>query len=184
MKMKMSSLFACLAVLLFATNASAITTAVVGSADTLIAADNLGNSGNEEEWIEGILGFDVDYEQIPGSDGENSPNWDAVTDDPAGTDLWAFNFGAGNGGDYFLIKTGNILSGPYAGETHFLYQNLASLQYAVIDLLELGGDITIGKVSHVGTTGTTTQVPDGGSTLLLLGAALSGLGVARRFTKF
>ena len=40
------------------------------------------------------------------------------------------------------------------------------------------------RVSHVTTFGgKTTTVPDGGATLILLGAALSGLGAARRFMK-
>jgi hypothetical protein len=65
--------------------------------------------------------------------------------------------------------------------THFLYENLTELQYGVVDLTELGLQVTnVSKISHVGNVNP-VAVPDGGATLLLLGAALGGLGAARRF---
>ena len=181
---KIPSLLACLAVLLFSTNASAIDIGVVGGADDLLAGGLLADNSNptsEEQFIEAallaLLGVSVDitYTQLPNSD---DSFWQEVTGEPVG-DLYAFNLGAAGGAEYFVIKTGNNST----GNNIFLYDNLDSVQYAVIDLDVFPDDFNIGKVSHTGATaaGTTTPVPDGGATLILLGAALSGLGMARRF---
>jgi len=177
------------AVVAFAANASAGTIAytTVVQADTYVTAANLADSGaaTEEAWVETFLGTNVTYEQLSNS---GASKWLQVTGDPTGTDLYAYDFGVANGGDYFVVKTGNIAGTSFE---HFLYNNLISLQYAVIDLNNFGLNLVIevGKVSHVGEVnpggGTPTQfsVPDGGATVLMLGAALSGLGIARRFMR-
>ena len=75
---------------------------------------------------------------------------------------------------YFFIKTG----AKQDGFDHFLFENLESLSWAVIDLPGL--DIkNIGKLSHVGEVGgggapPQEQVPEPG-TILLLGGGLLGL---------
>jgi len=52
------------------------------------------------------------------------------------------------------------------------------------DVMQNGGVAGNGLSGVLGFNGSTTTVPDGGSTIMLLGAALSGLGlVARRFKK-
>ena len=157
---------------------------MVGFADEQLAAGLLADDSNptsEEAFIEAALAallggpVDITYTKLPAS---NFSNWVEVTGELAG-DLYAFNLGAAAGAEYFIIKT----ESNSTGSNIFLYNNLISLQYTVIDLEEFPDDFNIGKVRYTGSTaaGTTTPVPDGGATLILLGAALSGLGMARRF---
>ena len=85
------------------------------------------------------------------------------------------------GSDYALVK----YDGPNAG---YVLYNVADFDGGSGNLPEfsysLWGKAEQYRVSHVTTFGgTTTTVPDGGATLILLGAALSGLGAARRFMK-
>jgi VPDSG-CTERM motif len=188
---RIPSLLGCLAVLLFSTNASAIGFDVVEGADDLLSSGFIANSNpdTEEAFIEAALAallggpVDITYTKLADSSDEF---WDEVTGEPVG-DLYAFDLKAAGGAEYFVIKTGNTDPGSPpdpSSENIFLYDNLISLQYAVIDLDELPDDFNIGRVSHTGATGSTggpTPVPDGGATLILLGAALSGLGMARRF---
>ncbi len=177
--------------MVFASTVSAIPAGVVGFEDDLVAWDTLSPSSeaNEAQWVADYLGVAVatiTYTQLADSVSEGIPNWLEVTGDSE--DLWAFDLGSVNP-DLFIVKTGNNvgLAGDGSSETfsHYLFDNLASLQYGVINLNDFEaatGNITIDIVSHVGTSGG-TPVPEPG-TLLLLGSGLIGLGMLRkRFSK-
>ena len=84
---------------------------------------------------------------------------------------------------FFFIKigTGKFLDGT----SHFLFQNLASLDYGVVNLANIDEIWCIKRnddvFSHVGEIGT-APVPEPG-TMLLLGAGLLGLAGFRRKMK-
>jgi hypothetical protein len=163
-------------------SAFAIPISTVGGADDLVAWTTLGNSGDATEagFIASYLGVDassINYTKVAASGGANWLSVDGYSN------LKAFAFGA-DLPDLFLVKTGSGVgvdgvSGTY---THYLYQNLSSLLYGVIDLDDFTrthGAIEIGMVSHVGVSGTTTSVPEP-STLSLLGAGLVAAAALRR----
>jgi hypothetical protein len=145
----------------------------VGSADTLLASTDLGNSGEgtEASWISGVLGFAVSFADK--TECEVGCSWEAVTGGGAG--LYALELI--DTPNYFLVKTGN---GSSTGDTHFLFQNVASLDYAVFSLAQLGfgSRITISKVSHVSEFGS-TPVPEP-ATVGLLGLGVLGLAFGKR----
>jgi len=154
---------------------------VVGSIDQLIAQTNLDNSGDttERAWVASVLNLELDdlvYEEKTNVSGAN---WELVTGTFPG--VWAFELSGPV--DWFLIKTGNIGGGQE--NRHFLFDNLGSLDYAVVRLLDMGitSVSNISKISHVGEfNGPNIQVPEPGS-LALFGIGLLGLGLARRKAK-
>ena len=177
------------ATLLVSTNASAIPLATVGQVDEFIqSAPWNSGAGNEQTWVALALGVNsADYTQLQGS---GSSVWQPVTGGPAGTNLYAIDFGAfGFLPAYFLVKTGNLAA---TNDDHFLYRNLSEARYGIIDLNDFGDDLTIevGKISHAGVAGgTTLQAPTPApmpepTTLLLLGSGLALVArqVRRRWT--
>lgn len=153
-----------------------IGTTDVGAVDQIFASADLSNSGDavEEAWIESVLGFDVNL-----SYKNDSTSWALVNNE---TSIYASELVTNT--DYFIVKYGN---GGISGlDSHFLYQNLDALMYAVIDLdlVSTAKNFNIGRVSHITEFGsTTTDVPEPG-TLMLLGLGLLGMfGAARRSKK-
>lgn len=149
----------------------------VGSVDQLLASTKLGSSSEstESSWASGILGFNVTFEtRINGSGA-----WSSVDSNPG---LYAIDFGA-DGDDplYYLVKTGAGSSvGP--GDTHFLFQNLESFRYGLINLGDLGfSSLMVGKISHatIFDSGGGTSVPEPGL-FVLLGTGMLALILIRR----
>lgn len=152
-------------------SAWAIPMATVGGIDTFLSSTSLANSSDalEMNWAGTVVGFDLTLEgKIEGNSG-----WLSV-DNTTGVYALALT---GNPA-YFLVKTGNNGTG-YSPHTDFLFENVASLSWAVVDLNALGIK-EIGKVSHINQfNGGTASVPEP-STMLLIGSGLIGLGWHRR----
>ena len=170
-----------MALLATTASASSLTLAEVGGVDTLIASADV-NSGdpNELAWISQVTGVplaNLTYSKIAASGGDK---WQPIS----GTDnLFAFDLGSEP--TWFLVKTG--AGGSF---DHYLYENVADPEWAVIDFTELGfDDINIGKVSHVAiasdpSSEQTAPVPEPASlTLLGLGLSASAAAVRRRRRK-
>jgi hypothetical protein len=161
----------------FMSSAWSIPLSDLGSVDKLLASDKLANSGESTEsaWASGILGFNVTFDtKINGSGA-----WSTVDSNPG---LYAVDFGA-DGDDplYYLVKTGaGSTTGP--GDTHFLFQNLDSFRYGLINLGDLGfSSLMVGKISHttIFDGGGGTSVPEPGL-FVLLGTGLLALTLIRR----
>lgn len=139
----------------------------VGDVDSILFTTSLSNSSEaaEEAWVESVLGFDVNFDYK--NDGAFS--WNLVDGE---TDIFeqALSFDP----EYYLVKLGN---GSFSGDTHVLYDNAASLSFAVIGLTALGQGVTIDitRVSHIAEY----SIPEPG-TLALFGMGLLGLAFASR----
>ena len=191
MKTLLTTLFAT-AMLALSCNASAVTIANVGNYDTLVTTtdiifanpNTLPNSGAEEAWIEGVLGFDVTYTQLSDTDSDGD-NWVSVSDGVDGD--YAFDLSPYNP-EYFLVKVGGG-GGTGTDETHYLFDNAVSMEWAFLNLEVFGDGVSltnIGVVSHVGVSDgncegpcvNTVPIP---AAVWLFGSGLIGLvAVARR----
>lgn len=188
--MKKVLLATCLAGL-FTSQAHAIALIDVTQVDTLLASAHV-NSGDaaEEAWVEEVLNVDVTLEY---KTADMAGAWEAV--DEIGS---AYAYALQSPVEYFVIKTGNLHDGDMIN--HFLYQNVANFDYAVVDLegildevygVGAWGDtelsnINLGKISHVDEFSggiTTTPIP---AAAWLFGTALAGIAglrARRRKTK-
>ena len=172
-----------LVALVFSLNANALLMSEVGDVDTFIASDTLSNSGaaTEEAWVESVLGFDVSFIE---KDDSGASTWQLISDENDGDgieDIFAKQIDELT--DYFLLKLGN---GGTNIESHYLFQNIGKLDWAVVDFSTAGVDlsvkkINIGRVSHDVTLDNTTtyNVPEP-SACLLVGLGLIGLVYTRR----
>lgn len=161
------------AIALFATNAAALMYETYGDVDQLVYSGSLGNSGDaaEIQFIADYLGVDPTEINDYDKDSELAGDWS-----PLDSGIYAYDFVDKEPG-LFLIKTGNIQGND---NDTFLFDNLEVLQYAVVDLADLGiSSDNIEKISHIGWADGTTPVPEP-STLLLLGAGLAGFAIYRR----
>ena len=155
----------------------AIPSSTVGSVDTLIDSANVfnlyGSSGeaDEEAWVESVLGFDVVFDDKM----DGGFNWELVD---GTTSTYAQSFLEAP--DYYLVKVGNLKD---TDDTHFLFRNIAELYYGVINLADMGFNLTkegVGKISHISLFDTTTTDIPEPSVLTLFVLGLAGLVLARR----
>jgi hypothetical protein len=149
----------------------------VGAVDTFIDSALLrpSNPATEEDWVQSVLG-DPTITFAGKTEGGFS-----FLNNP-GESVYAFDLL--NEPDYYLLKLGQ--GATASGDSHFLFQNLADLVWAVFDLgiSAIGAGDNPGIVSHIsefcidGECGG-NEVPEPG-VLGLLGLGLISLVVARR----
>lgn len=150
--------------------------------DTLKASARLADSGAATElaWVREILNdesitFTQKYDYT--NDEEKMTEWQSIPDDSTlyYTDLL-------DSTDYFILKFG--VDKKSGAPSHYLFENLNNLKYAVIDLSDIAKDhakpskFEITKLSHFGEYSEpgTTVIPEPANTLLMsLGIFLIGL---------
>jgi hypothetical protein len=180
--MKITTPLATVCLLALSATASAIPIATTGSADTLVSWATLQNSGSgtEAQFVADYLHVaanTITYSQLSGSGGST---WLSIDGD---TSMFAFDFG-NTDPLLFVVKTGSGVgvSGVTGTYDQFLFSNVNALRYGVIDLdllTRTHGQIEIGMVSHVGTSGTTRGVPEPG-TWSLMAFGLACIAFVRR----
>lgn len=157
--------------------AQALSLTDVGNADTFLYETDLDNSGyaTELDWVNSVLIGDY---RLTDKYDVTAVEWEGI-----GEGIFAHTLTSDPA--YFLIKTGNIKMSNIETEnkdsnTHFLFENLTSLAWGVIDLGEMGFDT--GKISHITEFVGGNEVPEP-ATMLLFGTGLAGLAAARRRNK-
>jgi len=148
----------------------------VGEVDNLVAMTALPDFtvATETAWVESVLGLNVTLDFRDRSELE----WTAVDGQVAGSET-VYAQSLDTNPDYYLLR---LINGGVNGNDTILYENIASLAYAVIDLVALGQGSTIDiysvTVSHINEF----SVPEPGP-IALLGFGLLGLIVARKKAK-
>ncbi len=170
--LKIVRLLMFMGLLVFTVTLWAVPIGTVGSRDVLRAQTNLSNSGsgNEESWIESVLGKDITYSQLGGS---GASSWEAVVGGTSGD--FAFNLGAAV--SHFLVKVGGG-KGTGTSNTHFLFNNKNSLQWAFVNLSNFGSGVklhNIGIISHVGTANGDGATVPGPAPFVVMAIGLLGM---------
>jgi hypothetical protein len=167
--LKLSLLVLC-GLLLFSGSALALSVGGedVGSLDTVRAFANVSSAyAAQLAWIQSVLGDDYFFSE--GDKYNTTGSWTAVDQDP---DYYALEL---NGTpEYYFIKLGT--GGSDIQYNHWLYTNLADLNWAVVEGPGVWGttsNIDILRISHIGEVGG-SPVPEP-ATALLLGVGLAGL---------
>lgn len=162
-------------------------TAACGTATCLALFGNENGQAQIDAAIDavfpGLTSTEVYKQNVGGSEVGSAAAWYTTTfnaDTTGGTVTWnGPGFISGNP-LYFLVKDGNATPNWYL----FDISNWAGGANGTKDTITFSGFFpNQGAISHVTIYGTTTNVPDGGSVAMLLGAALVGLAGLRRFVK-
>jgi hypothetical protein len=180
-----SLLLAAILVVAGIVNASAASTYTVGSpatnvgeVDELLDQATLADSGDATElaWVQSVLGEDA---SIVSKTDTTSSNWEQSNES---TNVYAYDFGDGQAPADYFIKVG--VGNNDNTDTHYLFKNLNSLRYAVVDLLNSFGEgmtlKNIGKVSHIGPVDPGSEVPLPAAAWLFGSGLLGFVGLSRR----
>ena len=159
--------------------AFALTITDVGGEDKFIGSTKLSSSGDAVElaWVRDTLSDQtITFSDKYDSDGSD---WQLIDGE---TDVYAASLTFDP--EYYLIKLGN---GGANIDSHFLFENIGDLSYAVVDFSDAGIDFSITKlnidrISHVGEFGSTTVVPEPAN-LALFGLGIAALGFSRKKQK-